>query len=108
MKIEFVADDVIRNKKTGKIAIVTDNNYAGINMIKYHFPNTPKHSHIGYQERFEHWKPKQGEYCWFWNHRQLDNCGSPEFGKYGVYSYTEQFYDFIEPFFGNIPTHMES
>jgi hypothetical protein len=52
----------------------------------------------------EPWKPKEGEYCWFWNDNQLLNNGSPHFGQYGVLSYTEEFYEHCEPFVGNMPT----
>jgi len=108
MKIEFLEKDFIRNKKTSKICVVIDDDYAGLNMIRYVFPSTPNNTHIANKERFEHWKPLFGEYCWFWNIGQLDYEGSPHFGKYGMYSYTEEYYDFLEPFFGNIPTMKKS
>ena len=52
----------------------------------------------------QHWKPKKDEWCWFWNKDQLKYNGSPEFGKYGVLSYTEEFYEHIEPFIGQLPS----
>lgn len=51
----------------------------------------------------ENWSPKDGELCWFWSEGQLEHDGSPHFGKYGVSSYTEEFYDFMEPFVGKTP-----
>jgi len=55
----------------------------------------------------ENWSPKNGELCWFWSKGQLDNDGSAHFGKYGISSYTEEFYDFIEPFTCKIPEFMK-
>lgn len=52
----------------------------------------------------EIWKPQYGEFCWFWDDGQLDNDGTPHFGRYGVLSYTLEFYDHCEPFIGETPT----
>lgn len=65
------------------------------------FENLFENGHI------ENWRPKDGELCWFWSNGQLEHDGSPHFGRYGVSSYTEEFYDFIEPFTGKIPEFMK-
>lgn len=53
----------------------------------------------------ELWKPKYKDYCWFWNDDQLLYNGTPHFGRYGIGSYTEDFYEHIEPFVNDIPSY---
>jgi len=50
------------------------------------------------------WKPKQGEWCWFWDENSKSLMKSPLIGRYGELSWTLEYYDFCEPFCGSLPS----
>ncbi len=63
------------------------------------------------------WKPKSGEWCWFWNQERVPILGRfstvssfrsdlPD-ETYGIYESVVCRYRHIEPFIGNLPTHLK-
>ena len=60
-----------------------------------------------YSDEVELWKPKVGEWCWFWNQSDINLSISPHIGQYGNLSYSLEFYDNCEPFIGQLPTFIK-
>lgn len=65
----------------------------------------------------EVWKPKEGEYCWFYNSKTEYHFGKLQSANIGIdgLSTTEYYpqevykrFDFCEPFTGEIPTFLKS
>lgn len=55
---------------------------------------------------FKQWQPKVGEWCWFWNPRNI----VPELAKFEYmhmhhfYTNRDIIYDWCEPFIGELPS----
>lgn len=107
--MEMRNGDFIRNKKTGKIGIVIDNNYANNGILKWSLASAPKHHHVcvNPRERFELWEPKENEYIC------LTGLVS-ELG-FAVFPYTIEVVNWIhdkdiriEPFIGELPTFLKA
>jgi len=66
---------------------------------------------------FKLWKPKKGEWCWFWNYPFLDlSKPTPVFGQFNEYfkgfgfdfkTVEDEYYKYCEPFIGKLPTVLE-
>lgn len=103
-KGKFIRDKGTNNKFEKIVDIVDDESEDGMFLVV----NKMKEENFGcYEKEAELWIPQKGEYCWFWNGNQLDYDGRPEFGRYGTLSYTEEFYENIEPYIGEFPVNRE-
>ena len=78
---------------------------------------------IEYFDGYEHWQPKVGEWCWFWDdglthsrhlmqfHKKYENNGLVSY--FGVSSYTKDGnpytpqYQYCEPFNGTLPSFIK-
>ena len=62
----------------------------------------------------ELWQPMLGEWCWFYNLEKDEatlgqfNWMEDFFGKVKYGTKSEDFYDFIEPFVGKLPTFLKA
>lgn len=72
-------------------------------------------SRTGSLENFKYWKPKPGEWCWFFNKDRIPTISQfveMEEEKYFA-SYPNKphqlgsWYAYCEPFFGKLPTHLQ-
>lgn len=89
MNYIYKKDQFLRNKISGNIVqLRQDTNKLDLNI-------------------WEIWTPRDGEYCWFANTCDLDLNISPHLGKYGVLSYTLDYYDLCEPWTKNLPFGMK-
>lgn len=52
------------------------------------------------------WEPQPGEWCWFWDISTLKNKYRfpPKLGQYGRYDFFLDYYNYCEPFTGELPT----
>ena len=66
-----------------------------------------------YSSEAVHWKPKIGEWCWFWNFNEMPTL--EQFSKYhnlddhlGNYeTLAVKLYQHCEPFIGELPTYLK-
>ena len=63
------------------------------------------------ESKFNLWKPKEGEWCWFWDDDFLSDNSTPILGKFEAktkHGYRQHanycFYQHCEPFIGNLPS----
>lgn len=87
--MEYKKGQFLRNKKTQKICKM----YWDTKFIN--------------EDIWELWVPNEGEWCWFCNNGDVENGISPRIGKYGLMSYTLEYYDLCEPWNKNLPFDME-
>ena len=90
---EFKVDDWVKTiNGIDKITGIHDNN---VDLLVNQFSTL---------EQLEKWEPKTGEWCWFWDKDSKSLMKSPLLGKYGEYSWSLEYYDYCEPFFGTLPS----
>ena len=65
---------------------------------------------VRHDKNVQLWQPKQGEWCWFWNKRLVQELHLSQFSNVfndTYYTHTGNDFDHCEPFIGELPSFLK-
>lgn len=108
-----VGDWVILNEDKQTLAKVLEIYNEYIFKCRLHFINEGSVVWCSEMSYYKHWRPTEGEWCWFWNFNEMPTL--EQFREYhdlddylGNYeTLTVKLYQHCEPFIGELPTFLK-